>query len=272
LVLLLLRRAADGAGARVSFREVEPELRDLLVEFGPPRRSLHPEYPFWHLRSSRFWVVGRADELPLKKAGSSPPLSVIRETNLEASVPAPFWRELCTNAELRGELTRRLLHGFWPTTLHDDLRAAIGLEDDDLDGLSTERRRRDRTFREAVLRAYERRCAFCGYDGRLGDQLLGLEAAHIRFHCDGGPDEVRNGLALCVLHHKALDRGALGLDENSRILVSQYLTGGDRAREWIVALAGRRSIGPQNAQDLPAPTFLRWHQRNVFRGPARITA
>lgn len=36
----------------------------------------------------------------------------------------------------------------------------------------------------------------CGHDGALGNVPAGLEAAHIRWHSQGGPDAAENGLAL----------------------------------------------------------------------------
>src|SRR5690606_32654386 len=55
-----------------------------------------------------------------------------------------------------------------------------------------------RRFRERVLAAYRRQCAFC----RLRHEEL-LDAAHIVPDADpGGEPVVRNGLALCTLHHK----------------------------------------------------------------------
>ena len=64
----------------------------------------------------------------------------------------------------------------------------------------------------------------CEYDIRFGDRLPGLEAAHIRWHSHDGRDVVSNGLALCGVHHKALDLGAMGLEVRGagvRILVWQ---------------------------------------------------
>ena len=58
-----------------------------------------------------------------------------------------------------------------------------------------------------MLRAYERRCAVCELDVRIDGQSIGLEAAHIKWHSHKGPAQVRNGLALCVLHHKFFDSG-----------------------------------------------------------------
>ena len=91
-------------------------------------------------------------------------------------------------------------------------------------------------FRLTVLRAYEYRCAMCGYDGRLDTTPVGVDAAHVRWSAAGGPDELSNGIALCVLHHKAFDLGALGLTEHHRVTVSQAFHGGARATEAISGL------------------------------------
>ena len=59
-------------------------------------------------------------------------------------------------------------------------------------------------------------------------RLLGLEAAHIRWHSHDGRDVVPNGLALCSVHHKALDLGAMGLEGKGggfRVLVSGRVRG-----------------------------------------------
>src|SRR6267378_4124339 len=64
-----------------------------------------------------------------------------------------------------------------------------------------------RSFRERVLEAYRRQCAFC----RFRHEEM-LDAAHIvpDSHPMGEP-QVRNGLALCTLHHSAFDRYFLGV-------------------------------------------------------------
>ena len=57
LLLLILGRHARGLADEVSFVEIEKDLKELLVEFGPPRKSIHPEYPFWYLRNDGIWNV-----------------------------------------------------------------------------------------------------------------------------------------------------------------------------------------------------------------------
>ncbi|MBK5269041.1 MAG: HNH endonuclease, partial [Acidimicrobiia bacterium] len=132
-------------------------------------------------------------------------------------------------------------------------------------------RRRDPQFRDNVLVAYERRCAFCGFDGRLADRTIGLDAAHIRWHAYDGPDEVSNGLALCSIHHKLLDLGVVGLTADRTITVSQRFTGtGESADRLVLRLAGAPVLGPQPGADPVDDDHIEWHQSQVFHGPARL--
>jgi putative restriction endonuclease len=81
-------------------------------------------------------------------------------------------------------------------------------------GAAPGERRRDARWRFAVLEAWDRQCAFCGYDGQFAGASAGVEAAHVRWFAFDGPDALDNGLALCALHHKLFDLGALGLDSS----------------------------------------------------------
>lgn len=55
--------------------------------------------------------------------------------------------------------------------------------------------------------------------------VIGVEAAHVMWFQAGGPDDVRDGLALCSLHHKTLDLGAFAVGPEGRILVSADVCG-----------------------------------------------
>jgi predicted restriction endonuclease len=57
------------------------------------------------------------------------------------------------------------------------------------------------TFRFDVLARYGCECAVCSID----ESVL-IEAAHIVPKADNGSDDVRNGLPLCLLHHKATEK------------------------------------------------------------------
>lgn len=107
--------------------------------------------------------------------------------------------------------------------MHEELLAAVGLNKTQI---ITKKSFRDPAFRESVLRAYECRCAVCNLDVRIGNQTLGIEAAHVKWHQAGGPSTVDNGIALCSLHHKLFDYGALTLSQKDRrIIVSEQAHG-----------------------------------------------
>jgi putative restriction endonuclease len=69
---------------------------------------------------------------------------------------------------------------------------------------------------------------------RLGDTLVGLEAAHIKWYQAGGPDAEVNGIALCSLHHTLFDRGAFTLSDSMRIQVSERAHGSTGFQEWLM--------------------------------------
>jgi putative restriction endonuclease len=78
------------------------------------------------------------------------------------------------------------------------------------------RKYRAQDFRHRVLGAYQYRCAVCGV------QLKLIDAAHIiPVAAPTSTDETTNGIALCILHHTALDRNLISFDENYKIEVSK---------------------------------------------------
>ncbi|MFJ4416979.1 phosphorothioated DNA-binding restriction endonuclease [Streptomyces sp. NPDC088925] len=272
LLLYALGRFQGGDGEDLRYSTVEAELRKLLAEYGP-RRPTTPAYPFHHLVNDGVWEV-RTDR------GPGSPGSGVRELRASGATGrlAPELGEaLRREPELLGRITRLLLDQHFPPSLHGELCEAVGLEPaaGAVGGLAAVPRQRSRRMRELVLTAYEYRCAFCGYDGRIGAVPVGLEAAHVRWWAYGGPDEVENGLCLCSLHHKLFDKGVLGLGDGHRILVSRDFTGhSDVARAQVLSLSGRPLFGPQPGTRPVATPHLAWHTAQVFHGeprPASVT-
>jgi putative restriction endonuclease len=117
--------------------------------------------------------------------------------------------------------TRALVEAEFPPSIAGDVFTAVGLDPDQIYGqapasntqdlVAQPRRLRSGGWPAQILEAWDRQCAFCGYDGQLGSGPVGLKAAHVRWFDFDGPDALHNGLALCALHHKSFDRGALGL-------------------------------------------------------------
>lgn len=168
-------------------------------------------------------------------------------------------------AEAVRAVGRMLLEAHFPESLHEAIAGAAGLE---LSG-GERHAKRDPAFRQEVLAAWGRQCAFCGYSVQLDHADLGLEAAHVRWVQAGGPDSIANGLACCTLHHLAFDRGALTVGQDRRILVSSRVYGGERAEETFFALHGRELQTPHRRAAWPREEFLAWHRGQVFKEPAR---
>ena len=112
-----------------------------------------------------------------------------------------------------------------------------------------------RSFRERVLEAYRRQCAFC----RLRHEEL-LDAAHIvpDSHPQGEPT-VQNGLALCALHHTAFDRLFIGLRPDYVIEVREDILreqDGPTLAHAIQGMHGRTIVLPQSARLHPNRELL----------------
>jgi putative restriction endonuclease len=112
-----------------------------------------------------------------------------------------------------------------------------------------------RAFRERVLEAYRRQCAFC----RLRHEEL-LDAAHIIPDAKPeGEPVVTNGLALCNLHHAAFDKFFIGVRPDFVIEIRpDVLREGDgpTLRHAIQGLHGARILLPARVSLRPDATLL----------------
>lgn len=271
LLLYALGQLQSRGDQPIAYAEAEPRLRGLLGEFGPPR-STSPAYPFRRLANDEgLWRV----ETP---SGADPGDSAGRLRALEADgqLTPKFADALQADPGLVVLIARYLLDDNWPSSLHDEILIAVGL---DLDAeevaltrgrLGEVARRRDPAFRQYVLLAYEYRCALCGFDGRFDTSPVALDAAHIRWWSSHGPDTVDNGACLCSIHHVLFDKGVLGVNAEHEVVVSKHFIGrGPSAQALVLDLAGQPITEPETGDPAPADEHLRWHAEEVFRHPAR---
>ena len=271
LVLYALARFADGI-ERLPYSATTGPLVALIEEFGPPRKNYRP-YSFQRLSTSRLWEVDGADRIGVTASGDWK-VREAREVNPVGHFSVGVREVLTANPALISEAAYALLNAHFPPSVHGDILTAIGLDPENVAlGLQQARPERDPKFRKAVLRAYGYRCAVCGYDIRLGNKPIGLEAAHVQWHSAGGPDDVTNGLALCVLHHKLLDKGAYTLrpdaDFPSPVLeVYEDTHGGEAFDDWLMEFHQKPISAPISDRYRVADRHIRWH-RKTFRKPAR---
>lgn len=271
LMLLALARLQRTGSSRLAYVDAEAVLDDLLNEYGPSTSRTTTAYPFHRLQNDELWTVRTTDG---PSPGDSP--AQLRRVDATGQFVPTLEGALRADPRLLVLAARGLLDANFPESLHAEICAALGL---DLEGAevalakerATSSRRRDPQFREAVLVAYEYRCAMCGYDGLVGREAVALDAAHVRWWAFDGPDDVDNALCLCSLHHKLFDRGVMGITTDGVIAVSRHFVGRSRvAEDLVVSLVGRPLLDPQQGLPAPAGEHVSWHAEQVFRLPARV--
>lgn len=125
LVLYALGRWQRGLTV-VSFREVEEDLKRLLREFGPPRKSDHPEYPFWRLQNDDVWTVHAPTGLIMRAGHSDPRLTELRSHNVSAEFSGDVQAALANDGNLLSEIASRMLERF-PVSVHQRILDAVDL-------------------------------------------------------------------------------------------------------------------------------------------------
>lgn len=269
LVLLALGRLAATGSSELPWPEAEVQLADLIAEFGPPSRTSRAQsaaYPFTRLRADGVWVLDQDVQMDL--------VGPLAGQHVTGRLEPAMESVLRDDPALIRTAARALVLSNFPETVAPDVLTAAGLDPDDVLNAADDRgdgrrtgvqRRRNPAWRSAVLQAWDRQCAFCGYDGQLGGASAGIDAAHVRWFTFDGPDDLDNGLALCALHHKLFDLGALGLDLKLRVLVSAVFTARTSAGRAVYDLH-ERLLTPRPGAITPSADHITWHTREVFKG------
>ena len=265
LLLLALARINTGQPRLIAFDEIEKKLTTLLEDFGPSRASYYPELPFWHLQSDQIWELPNA--MGVLTVSGSVSKKFLRDHQVQAGFTPDVYDVLKGAPELLEQVAMQLLEDNFPASVHQDILDEVGLDFEAIAQTSHQRRaKRDPTFRRRVLEAYDYRCAICSFSVRMENTPIALEAAHIKWFQAGGPDIESNGLALCSLHHKLLDRGALAISNEHKIVVSEKANGHGGFQEWVLNFDGKPLLKPRNTQYTPKTEFTDWHIREVFQG------
>jgi len=132
---------------------------------------------------------------------------------------------------------------------------------------------RSRGFRQAIIEAYDCKCAVCGLKINSPDSLLWeVEAAHIVPHSSKGKDDIWNGVALCHLHHWAFDVGWFTLLDDYKIQLSSKAQnlpnnfGKMDIYEFInaISLKDRTIFLPDREAIHPHINSIQWHRENIF--------
>jgi len=269
LLLWLLGRVQQQGTSACTYEEAEEPVSRLLDDFGPPSaKRYRAAMPFVHLESD-LWEL-RGDE--------GEPLNDNRASLCRAHATGRFRPEvedlLRRDPSLIAESARFLIDMNFTSTYLEPICAEVGLDLEAAEQAAwhisspTVLRRRP-GFRSEVLHGWRNRCAMCGYDGALGRDPAGLEAAHVFWHSQGGPDHADNGLALCSLHHVLFDLGALGLNADLSIQVSpHYVARSELGERLVYHLEGNPLFDPAPRHPAPSSSHVEWHSKQVFKASA----
>ena len=78
LALYALGRIQRKGSRLIGYLDVDRDLKKLLFEFGPARRVVHPDYPFWHLQNDGLWQLQGAEQLTRRQGGTRPLVSELK--------------------------------------------------------------------------------------------------------------------------------------------------------------------------------------------------
>jgi putative restriction endonuclease len=273
LLLWLFGRIATTGSALATYAEAADPVSQLINDFGPPVKSpalerqraampfVHLERDLWELRDGEGADIG-------------PGAPERGRWLLDHGAVGELRREvtaLLADSTTLAAAARLLLDQHFTPLLSDMICSAVNLDLAALEAPQVSvsqpsmRRPRAAGFAEEVLRAYAYRCAMCGFDGRLGRNPVAIEAAHVRWHSQDGPDELANAVALCSLHHALFDCGVLGLSTDLRVTVSPLYVATSQAGNAVDALAGQLLLDVRPGQPSVDVIYVNWHAVQVFK-------
>jgi hypothetical protein len=122
--------------------------------------------------------------------------------------------------------------------------------------------KRDKAFREIVVREYNYSCAVCELMFQWNG-LIEATAAHIIPKHQNGTDDPRNGLALCRTHHWAFDAHVFTLSDNYEIVLNPKIQEADSNNFTLLEMEGKSILLPSNEMLWPHPNAIKWHRDKI---------
>jgi putative restriction endonuclease len=266
LVIYAIARLLRGETRMVEYAEVDRDLGNLLLEFGPPRQSVHPEYPFWRLQNDELWELSRAEGLSTRRGNTDAKKSELLAHYVQGGFTTEVQDELARNKSLAAAVVQDLLAANFPATLHQDILDAVGID--------------------SSSRCETRYCSQPGVSGARAPgiriQLRGLRLRRPARNDSRG----LGGSAYQMASSRRAGQGVqrfgpmydasqtlrprrFTLSENMVVIVSENANGTKGFQEWVIAFHGQAIRPPQRPTYYPDTDAVQWHVREVFKGPGR---
>lgn len=231
-----------------------------------------PGPPFFHLRSSSFWmhrpIPGRKQQysrLTTSGGGSKRIVDNIQHAYLDEDAFTVF-----SDPDQRREIRRFILETFFAPHEQKALAAVAEIEkhvsayESALEARTPLRDRepghaaRSTAFRRVVVRCYDYQCATCGLRIVLPDAPSPIDAAHLIPWSECQDDSPTNGIALCKLHHWALDSHLMSPTPDFCWRVSPLLDARRNSERELTRFDGLRILLPRKEEFYPSLDAIEW--------------
>lgn len=260
LLLLTIGKVYNGHKNHFLFDELEYELTSLISKYGLKNTSkVQAQYPFIYLASnSSIWICSK-DKNDLAHPDAASRKELLGSTG---SFSHEFYNFLLDPTNLFNTV-ELVLNQYWPDAYHTELLNDVGIYNFCFGKALAQKNVRGRKFVEIVLDAYERKCAICHQSIRLGDALVGIDACHVKPIQHFGDDNVNNGIALCKIHHWALDRGAISISQEMNLLVSRKLNG-NKLFDFFTCFENKSLFIPRDSSFELSRINTEYHTKYIF--------
>jgi putative restriction endonuclease len=259
LLLLTISEIIHGHKNEFLYDDLESQLSLLISKYGLKNTSkLNPQYPFIYLASSpQLWYCNK------RKVDLKHPDAANRSELLGAigNFAAEFYKFIKSKQNATHCL-QKILNQYWPEVYHKEILQDLGIYELNQNEYNL-KSERSRKFVEEVLDAYERKCAICNQSIRLGDALVGIDACHVKPIQHFGDDNVQNGIALCKIHHWALDRGAISISLEMSLLISKKLNG-NKLFEYFTSFENVGLFIPRDSASSLSMGNTEYHSKYIF--------
>lgn len=262
LLLYALGRWLNGQ-REFKWLRVKKDVGALIEQFGG-NAKVEVSNPFTRLRKDLNGELWEIDGELVLGASDNPSVNSLNLINNTARFH-PNFEEVINDHTVFNKIVTDLLTQHFADTQFEDILDACGISL--YSGFVIKRSKRDPEFRQSVLDAYGHKCAICDYDIQFRTKIIGVEAAHIQWHNAQGPDIVSNGVALCAIHHKLLDYGAIGFNDDLELVAAHGLHGSSALLDDLIYdYVGHQISLPRNRMEEPSVEYVRWQRKEIFKG------
>lgn len=240
-----------------------------------------PAPPFFHLRSAGFWkhkpITGRESEyasLTTSGGGSKRILDNIDYAYFDddafAVISTPEGRQYLRqfilqtffSAEEQKKLQMAIQEQARITKYETLLERPVSTQEDII---SPDAFTRNTAFGRMIRRIYDYQCAMCGLRIIGPNGFTPIDAAHLIPWSESHDDSPTNGIALCKLHHWALDAGLVAPTLDFKWAVSSWLDRWRNSERELTRFHRSAILLPREKDHYPRREAIVWRLHRLVK-------